>query len=88
MREKDLLSRREFIKTLAVGVGIAGTGTAGLTAVIKAAGSSGKLSLSRAGRGNFAAENNHCRVCEKALDCGTYRIHSSCSAFQLKVETQ
>lgn len=69
MREKDLLSRREFIKTLAVGVGIAGTGTAGLTAVMKAAGFAGGSRFRRRRGANPPIARHQCRMCQKCLPC-------------------
>ncbi len=67
--EKDLFSRREFIKTLVVGTGIAGAGAAVLTAVMKAAGRGGGASFRASRKLGFPIGKDHCRVCERSTAC-------------------
>jgi len=69
MRERDLLSRRQFIKTLAAGAAIAGAGAAGLSVVMKAAGLGRRFSFRGVGTRNLAAGKDYCKLCEKCLPC-------------------
>jgi len=78
MRRRNLFNRREFLKTIAAGMGLSAIGSASLLHAIKSVASRAKLPSPNPGRGYLPVGEDCCKTCEKCLACPPVSRNAPC----------